>query len=346
VSESQADPERLDPNHPKAYRRLEEENYFFRLSKYNEQIKIAIRDDVLKITPESKKNEILHVLEEGLEDISVSRPSDKLAWGVAVPGDKTQVMYVWFEALLNYITVLGYPKGEDFKTFWPANVQVIGKDILRFHAAIWPAILMGLGLPLQDNLYVHGFISNDGQKMSKSLGNVVDPNEVIDRYGVDPFRYYLTRHISAYDDGDFSWEKYKEVYNTELANELGNAVSRVASMIRKYQDGVIGDIPGSEHDDTRYHDALSIYRFDQALEVVWEQIRGLNQYIEEVKPWQLAKENDPEHLREVLAAMASDLLEVAELLEPFMPDTAKKIQFVFQEGLIRDLDGALFPRAE
>ncbi len=334
------------PLHNRAYDEIQEENYFLKLSAFNDRLKEAVSANILKITPSSRKNEIMHVFEQGLEDLSISRPAEKLSWGVPVPGDATQTMYVWFDAVCNYITVLGYPDDKNFKDFWPANVQVIGKDILRFHAAIWPAILMGLGLPLQDNLYVHGHVSSEGKKMSKSLGNVVDPTEVIDTYGLDAFRYYFARHISSYDDGDFSWEKYKEVYNAELANELGNAVSRVASMIKKYQDGVIGDIPGDEHDDTRYHEALAVFRFDHALEVTWEQIRGLNQYIEDVKPWQIAKEDDPEHLQEVLATMASDLLEIAELVQPFMPATAAKIQTVFGDGMIRELDGPLFPRAE
>ncbi len=334
------------PVHNRAYDELEEENYFFKLSSFNEQLIKSIESDGLKVVPESRKNEILNVLKDGLSDISVSRPSEKLAWGIQVPGDPSQVMYVWFEALMNYATVLGYPDGENFKAFWPTNVNVVGKDIMRFHAAIWPAMLIGLGLKTPQQLYVHGHVSADGKKMSKTLGNVIDPNEVIDKFGLDAFRYYFARHISSYDDGDFSWEKYTDVYNSELANELGNAVSRVAGMVRRYQDGVIGDIPEAEHDSSRYYEALDTFRFDKALEAVWEQVRGLNQYIEEEKPWQIAKEEDPEHLQEVLATACADLLEIAELLAPFMPDTASKIQSVFSEGIIRDLEGSLFPRAE
>jgi len=334
------------PLHNRKYDEIQEENYFFKLSAFSERLTEAIKSDLLKITPKTRKNEILQLFKEGLEDISVSRPSSKLSWGVPVPGDKSQTMYVWFDAVCNYITILGYPDHANFKDFWPANVQIIGKDILRFHAAIWPAILMGLELPLQEQLYVHGHVSSDGKKMSKSLGNVVDPEEVIDKFGLDAFRYYFARHIPSYDDGDFSWEKYENVYNSELANELGNGVSRVAAMVRKYQSGIIGDVPPSEHDTTRYHEAIEEFRYDRALESVWEQVRGLNQFIEEEKPWQLAKENDPDHLREVLASMCSDLLEIAGLLIPFMPTTASKIQSVFSEGIIRELDGPLFPRSE
>src|SRR5690606_23431395 len=210
---------------------IEEENYFFRLSKYADQIKKAINDDSFSIVPKTRRNEILSVINEGLEDISISRPKDKIEWGIPVPGDKTQVMYVWFEALMNYITVLGYPEHADFKKFWPANVQVIGKDILRFHAAIWPGMLLALGLPLPEMLYVHGFITVKDEKISKSKGNVIHPKEIIDKYGVDAFRYYFLRHIPAYEDGDFTWERLEAAYNNELANELGNAVQRTAAMV-------------------------------------------------------------------------------------------------------------------
>jgi methionyl-tRNA synthetase len=255
-------------------------------------------------------------------------------------------MYVWFEALMNYITVLGYPEHDDFKRFWPADAQVIGKDIIRFHAAIWPAILLSLGLDLPKLLYVHGFVNINGQKMSKSLGNYLSPNEIIEKYGADPFRYYFLRHIPSYGDGDFTWEAFDRAYNNELANELGNAVQRTAAMIVKYQKGIIGDIPGAEHDIAQYKDAMEICRFDRALDEVWEQVRGLNQYIDEEKPWMIAKEEDEDHLREVLAYQASCLLEIADLLKPFMPETAQKIAAVFEEGIVRPIEGTLFPKHE
>lgn len=346
VPEAQADPERMKPDHPQAYQKLEEENYFFPLSKYNDQIKEAIESGSFQIVPETRRNEILAVLREGLEDISISRPKDKLEWGIPVPGDKTQVMYVWFEALLNYITVLGYPEHQDFKEYWPANTQVIGKDIIRFHAAIWPAILYSLGLPLPQQLYVHGHITLDGKKMSKSLGNVVAPREIIDKYGVDPFRYYFLRHIPSYNDGDFSWDAFEASYNNELANELGNAVQRTAAMIIKYQNGIIGEIPPARHDKEPVEEAIAQCRFDRALDEIWDQVRGLNQYIDEEKPWTIAKEGDNDHLREVLAYQASCLLEIADLLVPFLPDTAAKIKAVFEEGIVRPIEGTLFPKAD
>jgi methionyl-tRNA synthetase len=346
VPEAQADPERMKPEHPQAYQKLEEENYFFRLSRYNEQILKAIESDELKVVPKTRKNEIVSLLREGLDDISISRPAAKLEWGIPVPGDKHQVMYVWFEALMNYITVLGYPEHDDFKQFWPANTQIIGKDIIRFHAAIWPAMLMSLGAALPRQLYVHGFVNVDGQKMSKSLGNVIAPSEIVEKYGADAFRYYFLRHIPSYDDGDFSWESFERAYNNELANELGNAVQRTAAMISKYQGGLIGGVPDAEHDTADYLEAIEACRFDRALDIVWDQVRGLNQFIDQEKPWEIAKTGDEDHLREVLANQVSDLLEIAELLQPFMPGAAAKIQGVFESGIVRPLEGTLFPKLE
>jgi methionyl-tRNA synthetase len=334
------------PNHNREYEKIEEENYFFKLSNYSQAISKAIVANEMQIHPETRKNEILSVLKEGLEDISISRQAEKISWGIPVPGDKSQVMYVWFEALMNYITVLGYPEHDDFKQYWPAQVQVIGKDILRHHAAIWPAMLMGLGVALPQSLYVHGFINIAGKKMSKSLGNYVAPDEVIERYGADAFRYYFLRHIPSYNDGDFSWEAFEAAYNNELANELGNAVQRTAAMIQKYQDGVIGDLPEAGHDIAKYEAALAVCRFDRALDEVWEQVRGLNQYIDEQKPWVIAKDKEPEHLREVLAYQVSSLLAIAKLLEPFLPDTAAKIQAAFVDGKANVPESTLFPKHE
>ncbi len=332
------------PQHNKPYERIEEENYFFKLSQYAPEILSAIETGSFHIVPATRKHEIIQVIKDGLEDISISRPKEKIGWGIPVPGDDSQVMYVWFEALMNYITVLGYPEHEDFKAFWPANVQVIGKDILRFHAAIWPGMLLGLGLPLPKTLYVHGFITVDGQKMSKSIGNVVSPQEIVDKYSADVFRYYFMRHIPSYEDGDFSWERLEDAYNNELGNQLGNAVQRTAAMVQKYQNSIIGVIPAAQHDIAHYYHELEECRFDRALDEVWERVRGLNHYIDETKPWEIAKEGDMTHLREVLAAQISDLLQIADMLEPFMPDTAAKIKYVFSEGVIRPLETTLFPR--
>jgi methionyl-tRNA synthetase len=178
------------------------------------------------------------------------------------------------------------------------------------------------------------------------LGNAISPDEVINKYGAEAFRYYFLRHIPSYGDGDFSWETFEAAYNNELANELGNAVQRTAIMVQKYQNGLIGDIPPAEHDMAQYEEALAVCRFDRALDQVWEQVRGLNQYIDEEKPWEIAKSGDEEHLREVLAYQSSNLLEIADLLTPFMPDTAAKIQGIFAEGIIRPMKGTLFPKQD
>ena len=334
------------PNHNRPYEQVEEENYFFKLSKYTIPIRKSIESGDLKIVPDTRRNEILSILKDGLEDISVSRPKDKISWGVPVPGDANQVMYVWFEALMNYITVIGYPEQKEFKLFWPATVQIVGKDISRFHAAIWPGMLLGLGLALPRKLYIHGFINVDGKKMSKSLGNYVAPHEVIEKYGADAFRYYFLRHIPSYNDGDFSWQHFEAAYNNELADELGNALQRTAAMVQRYQDGVIGDIPPAKHDTAQYDRALEACRFDRALDEVWGQVRGLNQYIEEEKPWEIAKQDDQDHLREVLAYQVSSLLEIAELLTPFLPAASAKIQAVFKDGLIHPMKATLFPKHE
>ncbi|HSX32662.1 MAG TPA: methionine--tRNA ligase [Candidatus Saccharimonadales bacterium] len=347
VPESEADPARMKPDHPQAYQKLEEENYFFKLSKYNDPIKEAIESGTLNIVPETRKNEILSLLKDGgLKDISISRSQDKLGWGIPVPGDKTQVMYVWLEALMNYITVLGYPEHPDFKAYWPANVQVIGKDITRFHAAIWPAMLMALGLPLPKQLFAHSHINAEGEKMSKSVGNVISPKEVVEKYGVDAFRYYFLRHIPSYNDGDFTWSTYDNAYNNELANELGNAVQRTAAMIQKYQAGQIGTVPPAEHDSKEITDAIALCKFDRALDYIWDQVRGLNQYIDVEKPWGIAKSGDVAHLREVLAYQVGCLLEIADLLEPFLPDTSKKIKAVFEGDVVQLPAGTLFPKTD
>lgn len=332
------------PIHEKPYEKIEEENYFFRLSSYTSEIEKALKEETFNVVPKTKRNEVLSVVHDGLEDISISRPKDKISWGIPVPGDTDQVMYVWFEALMNYITVLGYPEFQDFKDYWPANVQVIGKDIIRFHAAIWPGILLALGLPLPSQLYVHGFITITGQKISKSTGLVVHPNEIVEKYSSDVFRYFFLRHIPSYSDGDFSWEKLETAYNNELANELGNCVQRTVAMIAQYQDGIIGKIPESTHDVAQYWEAIDNCRFDQALDEVWEQVRGLNQYIDETKPWAIKKQGDTEHLSEVLAYQVACLLEIADLLEPFMPTTSLSIRGIFEEGVVRVPENTLFPK--
>jgi len=339
------------PDHKTPYQRLQEENYFLRISDFSEQIKEAITSGKMKILPESRANEFLNLLKDGLLDVSISRPKKTVSWGVPVPDDPNQVMYVWIDALANYLTILGYPERPEWQTYWPADVQVVGKDILRFHAGIWPAMLMMLGLPLPKVLLVHGHIQVDGVKMSKTIGNVVDPMEIIDNYGVDALRYYFSRHVPTQDDGDFTWERFENAYNNELGNDLGNLVSRIVSMLKKYQDGVMNDVKNTHHDETVYFEAMKNFNFNQAIDEVWVHIRSVNQYIDTVKPWEIAKRRtagDPEaehHLAEVLDYMCKSILQVADMLAPFMPTTAEKIQAIFKPGIIGELEaGCLFPK--
>lgn len=337
------------PDHQKPYERISEENYYLKASAFTDQVREAIEKNKMRIVPEFRKKEFLDLMKDGLKDVSISRPRKTLAWGVPVPNDPDQVMYVWLDALANYITVLGFPDQEGWQDYWPADVQVIGKDILRFHAGIWPPMLLGLGISLPKTLLVHGHVNVGGAKMSKSVGNVVDPNEVIDTYGVDAFRYFFSRHIPTLDDGDFTWEKFENAYNNELGNDLGNLVQRVSMMISRYQAGVIGEAPQTEHDMQPYREAMDTLNFNEALDKVWLTVRSLNQYLENVKPWEVAKqrENDPDaegHLSEILATAVGTLMQIADLLVPFMPHTAEMIHKTFETGVVVQQEGVLFPK--
>ena len=337
------------PDHQTPYQQVSEENYYLKASAYTDKVRQAIESGRMKIVPEFRKKEFLELMKDGLHDVSISRPRKSLTWGVPVPGDDSQVMYVWLDALANYITVLGYPDQPEWKDFWPADVQVIGKDILRFHAGIWPVMLLGVGLPLPKTLLVHGFVNVGGAKMSKTVGNVVDPMEIIKDYGVDAFRYYFSRHIPTKDDGDFTWEKFEKAYNGELGNDLGNLVQRVIAMIQRYQSGVIGEIPRPGHDMGPYRQAMEALDFDRAIDEAWQQVRALNQYIDDVKPWEVAKKRQKdadaaEHLSEILSYAVGALEEIADLLTPFMPVTASTIHKMFSAGVVPEKAAPLFPK--
>lgn len=337
------------PDHQQPYQRLSEENYYLKTSAFTDKIKAAIESDRMEIVPSFREREFLELIKDGLQDVSISRPRKNLSWGVPVPGDPDQVMYVWLDALANYITVLGYPDKPGWQDYWPADVQVLGKDILRFHAGIWPAMLLGLELPLPKKLLVHGFVNVGGAKMSKTVGNVVDPGEIIDNYGLDAFRYFFARHIPTLEDGDFTWEKFENAYNTELGNDLGNLVQRVSSMITRYQAGVIGDVEQGEHDMQPYRLAMEALTFNRALDEVWVTVRSLNQYLESVKPWEIAKKKETDneaeaHLAEILAYASNTLIQIADLLVPFLPGTAKFIHDTFETGVIVQQPSVLFPK--
>lgn len=347
------------PLHQKEPEQVEEENYFFKLSKYSQKIKEAIETEKMKIIPEARKNEILSFINEGLEDVSFSRPREKLEWGVPVPDDSEQTIYVWCDALVNYISALGYAENDEkFKKYWPANVHCLGKDILRFHAIIWPAILFSLGLGLPKNILVHGFITVAGQKMSKSLGNIVYPFDLIERYGTDAVRYFLLREIPATEDGDFTGEKFRKRYNSDLAGGIGNLVSRVITMTQKVESNAGVQINNSKSSLTKefeekinevwskYHKAVESYKFNEALEQIWELIGFCDKYIEKQEPWKFLKSENEEELnkvKEILSNLLFAVSNIDEMVFPFLPQTSKEIS---KQIDTKSKSRALFPKIE
>lgn len=341
------------PDHQKEPEKVEQENWFFRLSKYQKEIESKIKNDELKIIPESRKNEILAFIESGLEDVSFSRLKKDLPWGVPVPNDPSQVMYVWCDALSNYITAIGYGSADtSFEKWWPVDLHIIGKDILRFHAAIWPGMLLSAKLPLPKSIFVHGFITVDGQKMSKSVGNIVDPVELVKKYGVDPVRYYLLREIASDDDGDFSVKKFEERYGSDLANGLGNLVSRIATLGEKISPLVFdfsSDIETgikqvASEIYQNYEKEITAIRLHEALARIWALISFADKYINGKKPWEIKNEAE---LKKVLANAGYVLGVVLNLVEPFLPQTGEKIrqQIWFRDSAINFKKGKnLFPR--
>jgi methionyl-tRNA synthetase len=319
-------PEELDEKgecleHPgKKLEKITEENYFFKLSKYQDFLEKLIETDTLKITPETRKNEVLAFIRQGLDDFSISRSVDRAkGWGVPVPGDDSQIMYVWFDALNIYQSGIGFGwDDENYKKWWPADLHVIGKGIIRFHAVYWPAILQSAGLLQPKQLFVHGYLTVDGQKMSKTIGNVVDPISLIEKYGADAVRFYLLREIPSYSDGDFSERRFVEIYNADLANELGNLVSRVAKLCEGLEFKPAAPVTISD----KVYQALETFRFDQAIATIWEDITTENRYLNETAPWNVA---DDEKKQQILSQVVDHIRSIAYHLQPFLPETAEKI---------------------
>jgi methionyl-tRNA synthetase len=328
------------PDHKTIPEVISESNYFFRMSKYQEWLIDYINTNPDFIRPERYKNEVLAFLREPLEDLCISRPKSRLQWGITLPFDDNYVTYVWFDALLNYISALGYPDGELFEKLWPGVSHLVAKDILKPHGIYWPIMLRAAGIPLYQHLNVHGYWNVDETKMSKSLGNVVDPLELKGVYGADAFRYFLMREMVFGLDSSFNEEAFVQRYNSDLANDLGNLFSRSLTMVHKYFEGVVPQaVPGTESGlDSAlvansekalqdYHEAMEEYAFHKALMAIWEFINHINKYIDVTAPWELAKRKElHEELRTVLYNIIEGLRIIAGLIYPIMPRTARIMQ--------------------
>ena len=335
-TERELGPGNTCPIHEIPLEREREENWFFRLSAFEDDLKRLYADDPEFVVPDFRRNEAVSFIEQGLEDVSVSRP--QLKWGMPLPWDPSQRMYVWFDALLNYVTALSFARdGEDLtERYWPAAFHVLGKDILKFHAVIWPALLLAAGLRPPRGMVIHGYLLMGEKKMSKSLGNVLDPIEAIDRFGADALRFYCFRAVSFGQDGSVSAPGFEERYETELANDFGNLASRTLAMLERYRDGVIpeaevdpalaGGDDGLEGLAGEVSDLIDHAEPSQALEAIWTRVRRLNRYVEETRPWDLAKdEAQASRLDQVLLSLVEGLRVVTLALLPYIPDAAETL---------------------
>lgn len=330
--ESQLDARLLCPDCGRPLQKLKETSYFFALSRFAEPLLRHLEECPDFVMPESRYNEIYSFVKGGLKDQSISRSG--LRWGIQVPGDEGHTFYVWFDALVNYITVAGFGTDEErFSTFWPRACHLVGKDILRFHAILWPGMLLGAGLPLPQRIFAHGWWTVEGEKMSKSRGNVVDPNTMIARYGVDRFRYFLMREVSFGLDGDFSEKALIERCNADLSDNFGNMVHRSLSMVHKYRNGAVykpSDYQDREWEELwkevkeRFFSSMERFAFAQALESLWRMIHFANRYIDQKAPWRMHKEN-PASLDAVLYRLLDCSRIVAVVIFPFMPSTALRL---------------------
>ncbi|MDX1535854.1 MAG: methionine--tRNA ligase [Candidatus Spechtbacterales bacterium] len=359
VTDKDLNDEGICEMHGKKPELVEEENYFFKLSKYSDQIKEKITSEEFNIIPKKRENEIVSLIDQGLEDVSFSRSKDKLQWGIPVPGDESQVMYVWADALTNYISVLGWAqeKDEKFKKYWPADVHVIGKDILRFHAAIWPAMLISAGIELPKALFVHDFITINGMKISKSLGNVIDPLKLVDEYGADAVRWYLLAEIPPTKDGDFSEEKFVARYNGDLASGMGNLLARVVVMGEKNTSEPLKSslVPEAEKELKirlkAYKELMDKYAFNEAIKEAQALMAFTDKRINDTRLWELP-DKDEEQFKKEMASAATIVAYIAWMLTPIIPESAQeaanqlgiklenkdKWEFNFKKG------DALFPR--
>jgi methionyl-tRNA synthetase len=331
-SENEIDPGNRCPIHHIELTREQEDNYFFKLSAFQESLESLYAERPDFVTPRTRYNEALSFIRSGLRDVPLTR--HKLTWGVRVPWDPEHVFYVWFDALLNYYTALSYARERDLTdTFWPANYHLIGKDILRFHAVYWPALLMAAQIELPHHIFVHGYLLLDGEKMSKSLGNVLDPFAVIDRFGADALRFYVLREVPFGQDGSVSTTSFELRYETELANELGNLASRTLAMIARYRGGAVpatapDEALGADFEGLRERVCALIdsAELTLALDQIWQRVRRLNRYVEEQAPWRLAAEPARAgELDRALGSLAEGLRVLTVLLWPYMPQSAERL---------------------
>ncbi len=331
------------PDHQVAPKEITEQNYFFRMSRYQQQLVDHINNNPEFITPERYRNEVLSFLSEPLEDLCISRPTSRLTWGIALPFDKKFVTYVWFDALINYLTGIGYPDGPEFSKYWSVAEHLIAKDILKPHAIYWPTMIMAMGLEPYKKLHVHGFWNVNETKMSKSIGNVVRPQTLVDSYGRDGMRYFLLREMSFGLDASFSDEAIVARINADLANDLGNLFSRSLAMIMKYRNGKVRLLRAGDNENDRqlyemaegmlvsYQTYMTGFQFHKALQAIWELVGFANKYIVSNEPWALAKDADKaERLDTVLYNLAETLRVICLVLRPILPESAEKMAEVLQ----------------
>ncbi|MFO7929614.1 MAG: methionine--tRNA ligase [Candidatus Humimicrobiaceae bacterium] len=322
--------------------RIKEENYFFKLSKYQDRLIEHLEKNPGFVFPETRRNEVLGLLKQGLKDISISRTT--VTWGVPVPFDSKHYCYVWVDALINYISALGYSQDDSlFKQYWPANQHHIGKDILKFHAVIWPALLMSLGVELPEQIAVHGWVLLGKEKLSKSKGITLDPDDLAGEYGVDAIRYFVTREISFGNDGTFTYESLVKRYNGDLSNDIGNLVSRTMAMIKKFRDGIVPERSSNNDSFAKRWEALKSgaiidledFKFSEYLSKIWEFINMANKYIEDSEPWNLAKSSkspDAEKLDAILYELVESIRLSSVMVYPIMPGISQKILSQFGIG--------------
>ncbi|HVV38723.1 MAG TPA: methionine--tRNA ligase [Candidatus Paceibacterota bacterium] len=332
------------PNHPNLTPvEIEEENYFFKLSAYQDKVLDYLKKQDV-IIPDWRREEAITFVEAGLEDFSISRETSRMSWGVPVPDDDTQVMYVWFDALTNYISTLGWPEDTDglFKKFWKdgETLQIAGKDQVRFQSVMWQAMLMSAELPQTGRVLYHGFITSGGQKMSKSLGNVIDPLAIVEEYGIDALRYFLLRHIHPFDDSDFTMERFKAAYNADLANGIGNLAARIMQLAQTHLGE--GTRPEAVGFPKQYTEALEKFESNRALDFVWERIKLLDQQITDTQPFKVVKDK-PEEGKKLIFALTQELYIIVRMLNPFMPETNR----ILKEAIVANKKPEnLFPRKD